>query len=183
MQRYLLSRAWLVNQGLFIPPGAWCTHCLVKVTLQTAGNLKTSQCLGMGNCVQLRFPHLQQKYLALAPFSLLPWFYYLWYSTAEDRGVCIFKCSLPIKLTANFSLTGSLFCIRALYQQNSLPRIHSSLLQLIATYSFINLDTVTPLARFLAKRNLCISLCIELLCLQSCVQYIRLCTGKISWAS
>ena len=116
-------------------------------------------------------------------FSLLPWFYYLWHSTVEDRGICIFKCSLPIKLTANFSLTGSLFCIRALYQQNSLPRIHSSLLQLIATYSFINLDTVTPLARFLAKRNLCISLCIELPCSQSCVQYIRLCTGKIAWIS
>ena len=116
-------------------------------------------------------------------FSLLPWFYYLWHSTAEDRGVCIFKCSLPMKLTANFSLTGSLFCIRALYQQNSLPRIHSSLLQLIATYSFINLDTVTHLARFLAKRNLCISLCIKLLCSQSCRQYTRVCTGKISWAS
>ena len=76
---------------------------------------------GMGNCVQL-----------------LPWFYCLWHSTADDRGICIFKCSLPIKLTTNFFLTGSLFCIRALYQQNSLPRIHSSLLQLIATYSFIN---------------------------------------------
>ena len=110
----------------------------------------------MGNCIQLSFPHLQQKYLALALFSLLPWFYYLWHSTADDRSICIFKCSLPIKLTANFSLTGSLFCIRALYQQNSLPRIHSSLLQLITTYSFINLDTVTPLAHLLAKINLCI---------------------------
>ena len=75
----------------------------------------------MGNCVQLRFPHLQQKYLALALFSLLPWFYYLWHSTAEDRGICILKCSLPMKRTANFSLTGSLFCIRALYQQTVYP--------------------------------------------------------------
>ena len=113
-------------------------------------------------CVQLCFPHLQQKYLALALFSLLPWFYYLWHPIAEDTGICIFKCSLPIKLTANFSLTGSLFCIRALYKL------------------FINLDTVTLLARFLAKRNLCISLCIELLCSQSCAQYICLCTGKNS---
>ena len=101
--------------------------------------------------------------------------------TEVKRAICIFKCSLPIKLTADFSLTGSLFCIRALYRQNSLPRIHSSLLQLIATYSFINLDTVTPLARFLAKRNLCISLCVELFCWQSCVGYICLCTGKIAW--
>ena len=87
---------------------------------------------GMGNCVQLRFPHLQQKYLALALFSLLPWFYYLWHSTAEDRGICIFKCSLPIKLTGNFSLTGSLFCIRALLSAKqffmpagSLPKVLS----------------------------------------------------------
>ena len=138
----------------------------------------------MDNCVQLRFPHLQQKYLTLALFRFCHGFIIFGtqlQKTEVKRVICIFKCSLPIKLTADFSLTGSLFCIRALYKQNSLPRLHSSLLQLIVTYSFINLDMVTPLALFLAKRNLCISWCVELFCWQSCVQYIRLCTGKIAW--
>ena len=111
---------------------------IIKISLEVTSKLHSF--FSMGNCVQLRFPHLQQKYLALALFSLLSWFYYV-----------------------------SLSCIRALYQQNSLPRLHSSLLHLIATYSFINLDTVTPLVHFLAKRNLCISLCVDLFCWQSCV--------------
>ena len=94
--------------------------------------------------------------------------------TELRRAICIFTN----KTDSRFFLTESLFCIRALYKQNSLPRIHSSLLQLIAAYSFTNLDTATPLASFLAKRNLRISLSFELFCWQSCLQYIRLCTCK-----
>ena len=102
-------------------------------------------------------------------------------TTEVKRAVCIFKCSLPIKLAADFSLTGSLFCISAIYQQNSLPRLHFSLLQLIATYRFINLDTVTRLAHFLAKRNLCISLCVELFFFVGNYVYNTFACAQVKW--
>ena len=62
------------------------------------------------------------------------------------------------KTYSNFSSNWVLVLYQNSFQQNSLPRIHSSLLQLIATYSFINLDTVAPLARFWPKET-CVFLC------------------------
>ena len=102
------------------------------------GNLKTSQFFRCGQLCPTSFPSPPTKIFGFGTFFAFAMVLLSLALNCRRQRYLHFKCSLTIKLTANFSLTGSLFCIRALYQQNSLPRIHSSLLQLIATYSFIN---------------------------------------------